>query len=86
MAVGDRTMAYLAGFVLCDLVLSVLFAILALAVGAACLGNVDLYEREVVSHRLLLTSHALIAVRDSMNDRARCQSRSIQSIKRMTIE
>lgn len=33
----------LAGFVLCDLVLSVLLAILTLAVGATGLWNVDLF-------------------------------------------
>jgi len=37
---GER--AYLASLVLRDLVLSVLLAVLALAVGAAGLGNVDL--------------------------------------------
>ena len=36
--------AYLAGFVLCDFVLGVLFAIFALAVGAAGFGNVDLED------------------------------------------
>jgi hypothetical protein len=35
---------YLAGFVLSDLVLSVLFAGFALAIGAAGLGDVDLGE------------------------------------------
>lgn len=41
--------AHFAGFVLCDFVLGVLFAILALAVGAASLGNVDLFESKYVS-------------------------------------
>lgn len=41
--------AYLAGLVLCDLVLSVLLAIPALAVGSTSLGNVDLSTRKHVS-------------------------------------
>ena len=41
-AILCRGASYFAGLVLCDLVLSVLFAGLALAIGAASLGNVDL--------------------------------------------
>jgi hypothetical protein len=36
---------YLSGLVLCDLVLGVLLAVLALAVGASGLWNVDLTEK-----------------------------------------
>lgn len=38
-------LSYLSCLVLCDLVLGVLLAVLALAVCAACLGNVDLKRR-----------------------------------------
>jgi hypothetical protein len=41
--------AHFAGFVLCDFVLGVLFATLALAIGAASLGNVDLFVSKYVS-------------------------------------
>jgi hypothetical protein len=42
-----RGASYFAGLVLCDLVLSVLFAGLALAIGAAGFGNVDLLRRGI---------------------------------------
>ena len=42
-------MSYFAGFVLCDLVLSVLLAVSALAVGAAGFGYVDLNESPMIS-------------------------------------
>ena len=41
--------AYLAGLVLCDLVLGVLLAVFALAVGAAGLWNVDL-NKHTINH------------------------------------
>jgi hypothetical protein len=40
----DSGSMYLSGLVLSDLVLGVLSAVLALAVGASCLWNVDLEE------------------------------------------
>jgi hypothetical protein len=42
---GDSRMSNLSGLVLSDFVLGVLLAILALAVGAASLRNVDLYRK-----------------------------------------
>jgi len=41
--------AHFAGFVLCDFVLRVLFAALALAIGAASLRDVDLHVQKYVS-------------------------------------
>ena len=38
---GERGKAYLAGFVLCDFVLGVLFALFAFAIGAARFGDLD---------------------------------------------
>ena len=38
----EASNSYLAGFVLCDFMLGMLLAALALAVGATSLGNVDL--------------------------------------------
>ena len=43
-AKGDAAKSYLAGFVLCDLVLGVLLAFFALAVGATGLGYVNLED------------------------------------------
>ena len=42
MLEGKWGLSNLAGFVLCDLMLSVLLAVLAFAIGAACFGDVDL--------------------------------------------
>ena len=38
---GEQGKAYLAGFVLCDFVLGVLFALFAFAIGAARFGDLD---------------------------------------------
>jgi hypothetical protein len=46
---GGRVETNFAGFVLCDFVLSVFLAALALAVSAAGLGNVDLMTDDNVS-------------------------------------
>jgi hypothetical protein len=46
---GIGSASYFAGFVLCDLVLGVLLAVFALAVGAAGFGYVDLNENPIIS-------------------------------------
>ena len=55
-------LVYLASFVLGNLVLSVLPAVLSLAVGSASLGNVDLEER-TYEYMVILESYDNAAVR-----------------------
>ena len=60
---GEET--NLAGFVLCDFVLGVLLAIPTLAVGAAGLWNVDLFERIEVSLPFLRLEFCYVVESDS---------------------